>query len=117
MPKINYDNIKSILQYIISIGNNFSRHYYIKHDINCFIIKLITIYGYGTIDNKSVIESLSDLLKYYDDLKDLKIEKEDIFKTHFESEEKDKNLYNKELAQTIEKFAYSGYRFNNVDLF
>ena len=117
LPKINYDNIKSILQYIISIGNNFSRHYYIKHDINCFIIKLITIYGYGTIDNKSVIESLSDLLKYYDDLKDLKIEKEDIFKTHFESEEKDKNLYNKELAQTIEKFAYSGYRFNNDDLF
>jgi len=109
----NGDCIKYFFKEFLYVWSN----YYIKHDINCFIIKLITIYGYGTIDNKSVIESLSDLLKYYDDLKDLKIEKEDIFKTHFESEEKDKNLYNKELAQTIEKFAYSGYRFNNDDLF
>ena len=117
LAKINYDNIKSILQYVIEIGKNFNS-FYLQHDINCFIIKLVTKFGNGIIDNKLVIETLSNILEYYDQIKKLKIENKDIFKTHLDREidTNEKISYKKELSQITEKFVNSGYRFLSNDL-
>ena len=117
LAKINYDNVKSILQYVIAIGNNF-QSFYLKHDINCFIIKLVTKFGNGTIENKIVIETLSNILQYYDKINNSNIINEDIFKTHLDREidTSEKISYKKELSQITEKFVYSGYRFLSDDI-
>ena len=74
LAKINHDNIKSILEYVIAIGNNFES-FYLKHDIDCFIIKVVTKFGNGKIENKKVIETLSNILKYYDEKEEEKKKK------------------------------------------
>ncbi len=114
--KINYNNQKEVVTYIINLTNNIS-NFFINHNLNLFIIKAITK-DEKLIEKEIVIKSYTQILTFYDNYESEKkrIEFNDRFNCYGNLTDKNHPYFNELYSNLYNLINSQKNIFSNEDL-